>query len=286
MTFSIVACDRDAPSGPEWGVAVASRFLAVGSLVPWARAEVGAIATQAFASIRYGSEGLELLAEGADARSVARALTEADEQRAQRQVGIVDARGRAATFTGEQCMHWAGGREGAGYCCQGNILVGPEVVDRMAEAFEAADGDLATRLVQALAAGDAAGGDARGRQSAALLLVRDRGGYLGETDKTIDVRVDDHPQPVPELRRLLDLHRLYFPRPDSLEFVPIDDALAAELRSHLAARGYDPGSGTSYDNALRDALFAYVGAENLEERWSDEGRIEAVVLEHLRRSAP
>jgi uncharacterized Ntn-hydrolase superfamily protein len=263
-------------------VAVASKFLAVGSLVPWARANAGAIATQAFAKVTYGSEGLERLGRGDDADAVVRALTEADEGRAQRQLGVVDARGRAATFTGEECMDWAGGRAGHGYCCQGNILAGPEVVDAMASAFESTAGDLATRLVRALEAGDDAGGDRRGRQSAALVVVREAGGYLGETDRVLDLRVDDHGHPVRELTRLLDLHRLYFPRPETLDFVPLDEALAEEVGALLEARGYPVGTG-GRDASLRDALFAYMGTENLEERWTDDPAIERVVLEHLRR---
>ena len=168
MTFSIVAYDNSV-SPPEWGVAVASKFLAVGAVVPWARAEAGALATQAFANLAYGPDGIERLGNGEEAQSVVDALTQADESREDRQLGVVDAAGRAATFTGSQCFDWAGGRTGDGYCCQGNILTGPEVVDRMAEAFENATGDLATRLLEALAAGDAAGGDRRGKQSACLL---------------------------------------------------------------------------------------------------------------------
>jgi uncharacterized Ntn-hydrolase superfamily protein len=285
MTFSIVAHDPGAPDGPEWGVAVASKFPAVGAVVPWASAGAGAVATQAFAKLTYGSEGITRLAGGQSATDVLRALVEADEGSAHRQVGIVDAAGRTATFTGAECMHWAGGRSGEGYCCQGNILVGPEVVARMAEAFERTPGDLATRLLAALGAGDAAGGDARGRQSAALLLVREGGGYRGETDRALDLRVDDHADPVPELRRLLRLHELYFPRRDSLEFVPLDEALAGELAGLLRRAGYEPGTGAGYDDELREALWAYVGTENLEERWSDGAEIERVVLEHLRARA-
>ena len=274
MTFSIVAADLDANPSPEWGVAVASKFLAVGAVVPFARAGVGAIATQAFANIAYGPDGLHLLRRGLGAQEVVESLTRPDEMRAQRQLGVVDSKGHAATFTGDECFDWAGGTAGNGYCCQGNILTGPEVVDAMSAAYEAAGGDLAQRLFAALAAGDEAGGDRRGRQSAALLVVREGGGYGGGTDKTVELRVDDHPQPVPELGRLLELHRLNFPRPEELEFVPIDDALGAELRSLLEEHGYS--------GELKDALFAYVGTENLEERWRDETEIERAVLVHLR----
>lgn len=274
MTFSIAAADLEADSGPEWGIAVASKFLAVGAVVPWARAGVGAIATQAFANIGYGPDGLELLASGKDASAALDSLTSPDEMRAQRQAGIVDASGRAATFTGNECFDWAGGLTGDGYCCQGNILTGPDVVEAMSAAYVSTSGDLAARLLAALRAGDEAGGDRRGRQSAALLVVREGGGYGGGTDKTVELRVDDHAAPVQELARLLDLHRLYFPRPDELDFVPLDDALRSELEAKLGALGYQ--------GPFRDALFAYAATENLEERWSDEDVIERGVLEHLR----
>lgn len=201
-TFSIVARD---PETGDLGVAVQSRFFAVGAVVPWARAGVGAIATQSWANTSYGPRGLELLSAGADASSVVEALTGQDDGRPQRQVGIVGANGSTATFTGDACLPWAGGRTGADYAAQGNILAGPEVVDAMAAAFEAAAGDLPSRLLAALAAGQAAGGDARGRQSAALLVVREGGGYGGFNDRWVDLRVDDHPEPIAELQRLLDL---------------------------------------------------------------------------------
>lgn len=275
MTFSIVAADLG--GGPEWGVAVASKFLAVGTVVPWARAGVGAVATQAFANIAYGPDGLELLAQDLSAEEVVTRLTGPDDMRAQRQLGVVDAAGRAETFTGDACFDWAGGRTGDGYCCQGNILTGADVVEEMCRAYEGAGGDLAARMLAALEAGDRAGGDRRGRQSAAILVVREGGGYGGGTDKTVELRVDDHPAPIGELSRLLDLHRLYFPRPDDLEFVPVDDALRSELTRLLAERGYE--------GEFKEALFAYVGTENLEERWRDETQIERAVLEHLRGSS-
>jgi uncharacterized Ntn-hydrolase superfamily protein len=284
VTFSVVARQESGSLPPEWGVAVASKFLAVGAAVPWARAGAGAIATQALANLSYGPEGLELLESGRSAPEAAEALTSADEGREDRQLGVVDAAGGAATYTGSKCLDWAGGRTGDGYCCQGNILTGPDVVDAMAAAFEAATGPLATRLLSALAAGDAAGGDRRGRQSAALYVVREGGSYGGFIDRAVDLRVDDHTRPVEEVTRLLELQDLYFPRPDSLEFVAVDDALATELRSLLGARGYSPGPPIGpYDQQLRAALFAYVGTENLEERWTGDARIEVGILEHLRR---
>ena len=276
MTFSIVAADLNATPSPEWGVAVASKFLAVGSCVGWARAGVGAVATQALANVSYGPDGLHMLRSGGSAEQVVERLTQADEGRAHRQLGVVDAGGVAATFTGDSCFDWAGGLAGDGYCCQGNILAGPAVVEEMSRAFTTGGGELARRLLDALEAGEAAGGDRRGRQSAALLVVREGGGYDGRNDVAVDLRVDDHPDPIPELRRIFELHRWLMPRPEDLEFVPIDGALAGELRSLL---GLPPGD---YDAAVRDVLREYVGTENLEERWSEEDMVERGILEHLR----
>ncbi|NOY57281.1 MAG: DUF1028 domain-containing protein [Actinobacteria bacterium] len=275
MTFSIVAHD---PAAQEWGVAVASKFLAVGSVVPWARAGAGAVATQSYANVTYGPDGLQAMEAGESAEATIQRLTNADDKCELRQVGMVDALGQPASFTGTDCFDWAGGRTGDGYACQGNILAGPHVVDRMVEAFEAGAGELATRLLAALAAGDAAGGDRRGRQSAALLVVRQGGGYLAGSDVAVDLRVDDHTDPVAELHRLMEIHRLLLPRPEDLEFVPIHAELARVLRDALSERGYDCGSGSGYDMGLRQALFAWVGAENLEARWSDGPEIEQKVL--------
>ncbi len=201
-TFSIVAFD---PETGDLGVAVESKFFAVGPVVPFAAAGVGAVATQSYANTSYGPRGLAMLREGMAAADVVASLTESDEGREVRQVGIVDAQGTSATFTGDSCLSWAGGRTGPGYAVQGNILAGAAVVDAMAEAFESTGGELATRMVAALAAGQAAGGDARGRQSAALIVVREGGGYGGYNDRYIDLRVDDHPTPIVELQRLLDI---------------------------------------------------------------------------------
>ena len=280
MTFSIAAWDPTSDP-PEWGVAVASKFLAVGSAVPWVRAGAGAIATQALANLSYGPDGLEMLEGGASAREVVGTLTSRDADGVHRQLGVVDATGGADTFTGSECFDWAGGRVGDGYCCQGNILTGPDVVDRMGEAFESAQGELAVRLLAALRAGDEAGGDRRGRQSSALYVAREGGGYGGGIDRSVDLRVEDHPGPVPELERLFHLHRLYFPRPEDLRFIPVDDALAEELRGALKAAGYPSGEGSGYES-IRNALFEYIGSENLEERWTEEPTIEAGILDHLR----
>jgi uncharacterized Ntn-hydrolase superfamily protein len=201
-TFSIVAHD---PGRKEWGVAVASKYLAVGAVVPFAKAGVGAVATQAYVNVSYGPRGLELLAEGKSAEEVLKALTDADSGKEMRQVGIVDGKGNAANFTGKGCDAWAGGKTGTHYTCQGNILTGEDVVTAMAKAFENSKGPLAWRLLAALEAGEAAGGDKRGKQSAAILVVREGAGPLGKSDRAIDFRVDDHEKPIPELARILNL---------------------------------------------------------------------------------
>lgn len=265
MTFSIVARSAD---GAQWGVAVASKFLAVGAAVPTARYGVGALATQSYANVAYKSDGLHLLNRGLSAQEVVDRLTAADELREQRQLGVVDRDGAAATFTGSACNAWAGGRTGAGYAAQGNILTGPEVVDALADAFEGTAGPLAHRLHQALLAADRAGGDRRGRQSAALYVVSESGGYGGGNDVLVDVRVDDHPDPVPELGRLLDLYDLYFGKPDPAEVLPLTGHLATEVQDRLRALGYD-------------RLETWAGVENYEERMVDGG-IDPAVLAKLR----
>jgi uncharacterized Ntn-hydrolase superfamily protein len=279
MTFSNVGWDPDAPAGAEWGVAVASKFLAAASVVSWARAGCGAVATQALANVTYGPTGLVLLADAA-ASDVIRMLTEPDEGREHRQVGVVDRTGGAATYTGSDCLPWAGGRTGPGYTCQGNILTGSDVVDDMADVFESTSGDLASRLLAALLAGDRAGGDSRGKQSAGILVVSAGGGYLGDSDVAMDLRVDDHPDPVSELGRLMGLHRQIFPRPTDLEFTPVDEDLAGEIAALLVSAGYAVGSGVGGD--LEAALSSFVGTENLEARWRDGPVIEAGVLAALR----
>jgi uncharacterized Ntn-hydrolase superfamily protein len=271
-TYSIVACDLEAR---EWGVAVQSRFLASGSVVPWAEAEVGAIATQAWANPRYGPEGLALLRDRLPAQEVVDRLVAADEGRAERQLGVVDSRGRSATFTGAECVEWAGGRTGDGYAAQGNILVSGATVDALAATFEATPGPLADRLLAALAAGQAAGGDKRGQQSAALIVVaRDRG-YAGLSDVLVDLRVDDHERPVAELQRLYGLHQRLFGRTPDDEWLALDAALREELHQRL--------EGLGYDGDVVAALDDWAGSENLEERLDRSGRrIDPVVLEALR----
>jgi uncharacterized Ntn-hydrolase superfamily protein len=276
MTFSIVARDG---AGEQLGVAVASKFLAVGAVVPWLEAGVGAIATQALANTRYGPDGLGLLRGGMSASKALAAVLSADDGRDDRQAGVVDALGGAATHTGARCMDWAGGRTGAGYAAQGNILTGADVVDAMAEAYEASSGALAERLLLALAAGDAAGGDRRGRQSAAIVVVAPGGGYGGNDDRLVDLRVDDDADPVPELRRLYDIHILLTGTTPEEEKLPLEGALAGEVRDLLERAGYPSGPG---EDGLAEALRAFTGVENLEARWWHERRLDPVVLAHLR----
>lgn len=281
MTFSIVAYD---PHSGDLGVAVQSKFLAVGTAVPWARAGIGAIATQAWANLSYGPEGLERLAAGATAQETLDALVAVDDGRALRQAGIVDAQGRAASYTGDECTTWAGHIVGEGFACQGNILVSEETVQAMARAFREAAGELAERLVAALAAGQSAGGDRRGQESAALLVVRAGGSYGGYNDRYIDLRVDDHPHPIAELARLLQLHRVYFEKPRPEDFLSLEDTLLAEVQTLLAGLGYYHGPvGAPYDEATGSALFDYAGVENLEERLRKGPWIDSTVLEFLRR---
>jgi uncharacterized Ntn-hydrolase superfamily protein len=284
MTFSIVA--RDASTG-ELGIAVQSKFLAVGAVVPWAKAGVGAIATQSWANTSYGPRGLELLASGLSADQTLEQLLSDDEGRAMRQVGIVGLEGKPATYTGEECFSWAGGKTGVDYTCQGNILVSEGTVLAMAQVFEASSGPLCERLLTALAAGQAAGGDSRGQQSAALLVVRSNGGYGGFNDRLIDLRVDDHLQPIEELGRLLQLHMLYFASPDPQQSLSITQELATELQALLTHSGdYRATASGVYDESTRQALFAYLGRENLEERWYEDARIDGTVLEYMRQIIP
>jgi uncharacterized Ntn-hydrolase superfamily protein len=280
-TFSIVGYD---PQAQEWGVAVQSKFLCVGALVPWARAGTGAVATQSYANVSFGPEGLALMEQGLSAQEALDQLIAADEGRARRQVGLVDAAGRAATYTGAECHDWAGGLTGTHYAAQGNILVSGATVEAMARIFEAAQGELADRLVAALAAGQAAGGDRRGQQSAAVLVVRAGGGYGGYNDRYLDLRVDDDPAPIERLKSLVDLHHLYFKPPAPGEMVPVEGELARELQRVLRWAGYYDGPITGeYDAATRGSLSALIGNENFEERFDEaEGRISAQVAEILR----
>lgn len=267
-TYSICACDLDAG---QWGVATQSKFLAVGSVVPWAAPHVGAIATQSYANPRYGPDGLALLREGLSAADVVERLTAADSDREQRQIGVVDGAGRAATFTGSECHAWAGGVTGDGFAAQGNILVSAATVDALAETFTSSTGrPLAERLVACLAAAEAAGGDSRGRQSAALLVVERDGGYAGLSDTLVDLRVDDHPEPIEELERIYRLHDALFGRTPRSEWLAVDDALRTEIEERLAALGHA-------------TLDDWADVENLEERVDGTDTIDPVVLMALRR---
>ena len=277
-TFSIVAAD---PRTNEIGIAVQSKFLSVGAVVPWVRAGTGAIATQAFANTAYGPRALDLLARGDSPEAVAHALVSEDAGRADRQFGIVDASGRSWSFTGEQCIPFAGGIAGEGFAAQGNCLAGPAVVEALASAFAASRGHLADRLVAALAAAQAAGGDKRGQQSAALVIEKPKGGYAGFNDRYVDLRVDDHPAPIAELARLLDLHKLYFFAPDPQDVLPIDDALGGEIVRELRRVGALE-EGDRFDERARAALVAFMHVENLENRVRTDGRIDRQTLEYLR----
>jgi uncharacterized Ntn-hydrolase superfamily protein len=269
VTFSLVACDLEAR---EWGVAVASKFLAVGSVVPWGEGDVGAVATQSYANVIYGPDGLAALRSGASADEAMQRLLERDADREQRQVGIVDSLGRGATFTGSECFDWAGGRTGDCFAAQGNILTGGDVVDALADTFGETDGSLAERLLAALTAADRAGGDSRGRQSASLIVRKRDAGYGGNNDILVDLRVDDHPDPVIELARLYEIHDLLFGRTPEDQLIPLEQ-VQAELGSRLGSLGFD--------GELEPALAAWAGGENLEERLAP-GTIDPVVLRILR----
>ena len=274
MTYSIVACDLEAR---EWGVAVQSKFLAVGSAVPFAAAEVGAIATQALANVAYGPDGLTLLREGQSAGDVVAELTRADDGRDDRQLGIVDARGGSATFTGSACVGWAGGLAGDCFAAQGNILVSESTVYALAETFLASAGaPLAGRLLASLAAAQEAGGDRRGQQSAALYVVREGGGYGGRSDRLIDLRVDEHPTPIAELERIHAMHRVLFGQTPRDEWIDVDEALRSEIAMLLAERGYEAAT-------TADAYTSWADTENFEERVDGFDRIDPVVLDELRR---
>ena len=307
MTYSIVARD---PETGDLGVAVQSKFLAVGAVVPWARAGVGAIATQSFANVAYGPDGLALLADGHPADDVLQRLVAADDQREHRQVGVVDARGRAATHTGNDCFAWAGGRTGENFAAQGNILADAAVVDGLADTFLAGGQPFPELLVACLAAAEAAGGDRRGSESAALLIVRDGGGFGGGNDRWVDLRVDQHDDPVGELGRVLAFQRLYYDHPQPADLVPLDEATATEIRSLLERIGGGPGGrfGTVYrrmsgeppeddphpavgeprafpanwDDAWQLALTEWMDVENLEARMAAPGWVDPRVIEILR----
>ena len=277
-TFSIVGFG---PETGELGVAVQSKFIGVGSVVPWAKAGVGAIATQSLANTSYGPEGLALLEKGYTAQEVIRILTDGDEDRGLRQVGIVDAKGNSATFTGENCYDWAGGKTGPNYAAQGNILVSEETVNAMADTFENSRGPLAERLLQALDAGQEAGGDKRGRQSAAIYVVKENGGYGGYNDRYIDLRVDDHPDPIKELIRIYKLWDLYFGEVKEEDQIELTGVLKEEINEYLFRLGYLDQS-SFLENRFQEAFTSFIHTENFEGRQLKNGYIDSKVLDYLK----
>lgn len=276
MTFSIVGYD---PKTKELGIAVQSKFLGVGAVVPWAKAGVGAIATQAHANTSFGPEGLELMASGKNAQDTIDVLLSGDSDREVRQVGIVDANGQAATYTGKKCFDWAGGIAGTNFAAQGNILVGKETVEAIAITFEKSEGCLAERLLAALDAGQEAGGDSRGKQSAALLIVKENSGYGGYNDRFIDLRVDDHPDPIKELIRIYHLQQLYFSKTMEEDILSITDEVKNEVLHQLKRLGYLKDES---DDALFEALTTYLHTENFEEREQARGKIDRKVLDFMK----
>jgi uncharacterized Ntn-hydrolase superfamily protein len=266
-------------------VGVASKFLGVGGVVNWAQAGAGAVATQAFCKVSFGREGLALMAAGKSAQDTLNTLLEGDPKRENRQVGVIDRNGNAAAHTGKNCYDWAGHVVGEGFSCQGNILAGQQVVAAMAEAYKVASGELADRLVAALLAGDDAGGDRRGKQGAGVLVVKEGGGYGGDTDRYLDARVDDDPEPVKRLQRLVKDHHLFFGRPRPEDLTLITPAIASQIQNWLLAKGYSKQLATgTWDDASKKAFWAMVGSENLEERWNLDGNtnmIDQVALDYL-----
>jgi uncharacterized Ntn-hydrolase superfamily protein len=282
-TFSIVAYSAEESA---WGVAVASKFLAAGAIVCWARADAGAVATQALAKVSFGPDGLDLMAGGLSAEETLAQLLATDDDAEDRQVGMVDASGNAVAHTGADCFEYAGHLVGEGFSCQGNILTGRNTLEAMAKSFRAAQGELGDRLVAALLAGDRAGGDRRGRQSAAVLVVKAGAGYGGDNDRYLDLRVDDHEDPVTRLGELLSLHHLYFGKTNRSEHLPVDSGIATELQSIMNRTGHYKGPiNGSWDTTSKESFWAFVGAENLEERWSVDDRpdfIDPVALSFIR----
>ena len=277
MTFSIVGYD---PKEKEWGIAVQSKFLGVGAVVPFAKAGVGAVATQSYANTAYGPQALELMEAGKTAAEALEIITKDDPDKEMRQVGLIDAKGNPATFTGTYCYDWAGGITGEHFAAQGNILI-EGTVEAMARTFSEAKGSLAERLLAALDAGQEAGGDSRGQQSAALLVVKEAGGYGGYNDRYIDLRVDDHQEPIKELIRIYGLQQLYFAKSKPENVVAIEGEVKDEVVKHLLRLEYlkaEPANGEE----LHKALTAYIHTENFEEREQEAGKIDLDVLEFMR----
>jgi len=274
MTFSIVACDLEEGA---WGVAVASKFPAVGAVVPWAQAASGAVATQSFANTSFGPRGLVLMGTGLSAQETLDRLLEDDPDKELRQVGLVDVKGGSATFSGSGCFAWAGGVSGKGYAIQGNILASGKVVPAMEKAFLKTRGSLPTRLHAALLAGDRAGGDKRGRQSAAIYVAKPKAGYGGYLDRWLDYRVDDHEDPVPRLGELLEMHDLYFGKSPGTERVEIKGKTLKQVTGILTQEGY-----LKNGKGFTDAFNEFIGNENFEERADPQAEwIDSPVLKYL-----
>lgn len=275
MTYSIVGYD---PEEKEWGIAVQSKFLGVGSVVPFAKAGVGAVATQSYANTSYGPHALQLMEEGKTAEEALDIITKDDPERPLRQVGLIDAGGNAATFTGEGCYDWAGGLTGKHFTVQGNILVDGNTVKAMADTFESTTGSLAERLLHALDAGQDAGGDSRGMQSAALLVVKESGGYGGFNDRYIDLRVDDHASPIKELKRIYLMHQLYFKESEPGRVVLLEGEIHDDVERELTRLGY-----AKERQSLHQSLKDYLHTENFEMREQDENYIDLDVLDYMKK---
>ena len=281
-TYSIVGCD---PAAGEVGVAVQSKFLAVGCVVPWGKGGVGAVATQSFANAAYGNDGIALMEKGIHPEEVIAELTSNDDGRDLRQVGVVDIKGRSATFTGKDCYDWAGGIAGENFAAQGNVLTGPEVVDALAGTFTKTKGDLTTKLMESLAAGQNAGGDRRGMQSAAIYIVKVAGGYGGGSDRLLDLRVDEHENPVDELRRILDMSRFYFNKTKEGNISKIEGAVKDFILGILSKKGVYKGDVSGdWNQAMHDAFMEFNGTENFDERIQPFGLVDTEVLEFMKRN--
>jgi uncharacterized Ntn-hydrolase superfamily protein len=283
-TFSIVAAD---PEIGSWGVAVQSKFISVGAVVPWAEAKVGALATQARANVTYGPRGLELLRKGRRASEVVKALIEPDPGRATRQLGVVDRTGESAAYTGEKCPDWAGHVTGHRFACQGNILFSKEVVEAMARSFERTPGDLPEKLLASLAAGQREGGDRRGMQAASLLVVRSQGGYEKGSDRWVDIRIDEHPSPIEELRRVFRIYDLtLLEREEPSSLLPIEGEVALRVQRALSVLGYYSGPmGGAWDGKSRLAYLRYIEENNFENKARDGKEVWPSVLSYLEERA-
>ena len=281
MTFSIIGYD---PETEELGIAVQSKFLGVGAVVPWAKAGVGAVATQSYANPAYGPDGLALMEQGKTAEEALKTLVEADEGRSLRQAGMMDAKGGAATYTGEDCYDWAGGRIGENCVAQGNILVSGATVDAMVDTFEQTEGDLADRLLVALDAGQDAGGDKRGMQSAAIYVVKEKGGYLEANDRYVDLRVDEHPDPIKELIRIYKLQQLYFAGPKDEDVLTVEGEVKQQIASQLQALGQLETTEVD-DDTFYEALTSFIRTENFERRELERGKIDRAILEYMTEKA-